>query len=171
MSNITTTVSSLAAKKATAIPTTAQNQRGGAYSVNLVCAKNNRKSLTLTKKLADTLQITTDVHITVYANDGSIALSSAPVDEYSVKYAFSNEKDYIIYNACLVRFIADTFALDYTERTSYSFNRITFGTVNGVTYAEVIMTDKPMVASNTAEVEVDVEADTVTEEFDDDSDA
>lgn len=171
MSNITTTAPSLAAKKATVIPTTAQNQRGGAYSVNLVCAKNNRKSLTLTKKLADTLQITTDVHITVYANDGSIALSSAPINEYSVKYAFSNEKDYIIYNACLVRFIADTFALDYTERTSYSFNRITFGTVNGVKYAEVIMTDKPMVASSTAEVEVDVEADTETEEFDDDSDA
>ena len=170
---IINSVSSLAAKKATSIPTTAQNQRGGAYSVNLVCAKNNRKSLTLTKKLADTLQITTDVHITVYANDGSIALSSAPIDEYSVKYAFSNEKDYIIYNACLVRFIADTFALDYTERTSYSFNRITFGTVNSVKFAEVIMTDKPMVASNTAEVEVDieVEADTVTEEFDDDSDA
>lgn len=154
MSHITTTAPSLAAKKATVIPTTAQIQRrGGAYSVNLVCAKDNRKSLTLTKKLADALQLATDVYITVYANDGSIALSSAPINVYSVKYAFSNDKDHIVYNAYLVRFIADTFALDYTEKTSYSFNRITFGTINGVDYAEIIMTDKLIGASSSAEVE------------------
>lgn len=171
MSTISTTASSLTAKKATAIPTTAQIQRGGAYSVNLVCANHNRKSLTLTKKLADALQLTAGVHITLYADDGSIALSPAPIDDNSVWCKFSNEKDHIVYNSNLVRFIAETFALDYTKRTSYSFNNIAFGSDNGVTYAEVIMTDKPLVASSTAETEKDEQGknDTETEDFDDDS--
>ena len=169
MSNISNTAPSLAAKKATVIPTTAQSQRGGAFSVNLVCANHNRKSLTLTKKLADALQLTAGVYITLYADDGSIALSPASIDENSVWCKFSNDKDRIVYNANLVRFIADTFALDYTVRTSMSFNRITFGSINGIKYAEVIMSDKPIVASSTAEIAEEVEADTVMEEFDDDS--
>ena len=133
--------SSLAAKKATAIPTTAQIKRGGAYSVNIVCAKNNRKSLTLTKKLADALELSADVYITVYADDGCIALSPAPIDENSAKFSFSNAKDHIVYNANLVCFIAETFTLDYTGRTSMSFKNIKFGSVNGVRYAEVILSE------------------------------
>ncbi len=130
MSNITTTASSLAAKKATAIPTTAQTKRGGAYSVNLVYAKGSRKSLTLSKKLAEHLTLSTDVYITVYGNDGSIALSPTPIDDNSVQYSFSNNRDFIIYNAALVQFIAETFALDYTSRTSMSFRDIKLGTIN-----------------------------------------
>ena len=55
--SITTTC--LANAKATKIPTTAQTRRGGGkYSVNLVCAKGNRKSLTVSKKLAEELALT-----------------------------------------------------------------------------------------------------------------
>lgn len=155
MSAINNTASSLAAKKATVIPTTAQSQRGGVYSVNLVCAKSNRKSLTLTKKLADALQLSTNVYITVYADDGCIALSPESIDDNSVKYSFSNEVNHIVYNANLVRFIAETFSLDYSSRTSLSFNNIKFGTVNGTAYAEVIITDKQVVASGATEDEED----------------
>lgn len=163
------TASSLAAKKATAIPTTAQTKRGGAYSVNLVCAKNNRKSLTLTKKLSDALQLSTYVYITVYADDGSIALSSDSIDDNSVKYSFSNETDHIVYNANLVRFIAEAFALDYTNRTSYSFNDITFGSTNGIAYAEVILVKKSDATLCTTEVGAEVDTEAETEELDDDS--
>ena len=48
-------VNDLTTKKAIAIPASVQTQRGGQYSVNIVCAKNNRKSIKLTKKLADKL--------------------------------------------------------------------------------------------------------------------
>ena len=161
------TASSLAAKKATAIPTTAQTKRGGAYSVNLVCAKNNRKSLTLTKKLADALQLSTYVYITVYADDGSIALSSASINENSVQFSFSNETDHIVYNANLVRFIAETFALDYANRTSYSFNNVTFSTTNGIAFAEVVLATKSTSTPCTTESEAESESE--MEEFDDDS--
>ena len=109
MNNQTT---SLANAKATRIPTTAQNRRGGGkYSVNLVCAKGNRKSLTVSKKLAEELALKNDVYITVYADNGLIALSSAAIDEDSVSYSFSNDKDRIVYNAALAYFLADTFDL------------------------------------------------------------
>lgn len=169
MSTINAMVPSLNQKKATVIPTTAQTKRGGAYSVNLVCAKNNRKSLTLTKKLADALQLSTYVYITVYADDGSIALSSASINENSVQFSFSNETDHIVYSANLVRFIAETFALDYTNRTSYSFNNVTFSTTNGVAYAEVLLAKKSDATPCTTEAGSEVETEAETEEFDDDS--
>lgn len=154
MSTINAMVPSLNQKKATAIPTTAQTKRGGAYSVNLVCAKGNRKSLTLSKKLAEHLTLTTSVYITVYGNDGSIALSPAPIDENSVKYNFSNDRDFIVYNAALVQFIAEIFELDYTSRTSMSFRDIKFGTVNDTPIAEVILKEvPPSLISEVSEVE------------------
>lgn len=147
-------------KISTAIPTSAQSQRGGAFSVNIVCAKNNRKSITLTKKLADALQLTTDVYVTVYANDGSIALSQTPIDENSAQYSFSNDSNHIVYNANLVRFIAETFALDYTKKTSMSFKNIKFGSANGVAYAEVILTQKTTSPPCTVEIEPEEEVST-----------
>ena len=143
MSNTITSASSLAAKKATAIPVTAQTKRGGAYSVNLVCAKGNRKSLTLSKKLAEHLTLSTDVYITVYGKDGSIALSPTPIDDKSVEYNFSNNRDFIVYNAALVQFIAETFVLDYSARTSMSFRNINFYTIGSNTVAEVILKEVP----------------------------
>jgi hypothetical protein len=154
MSTINAIVPSLNQKKATAIPTTAQTKRGGAYSVNLVYAKGNRKSLTLSKKLAEHLTLFTDVYITVYGNDGSIALSPTPIDDNSVQYIFSNDRDFIVYNAALVQFIAETFALDYTSRTSMSFRDIKFGTVNDTPIAEVILKEvPPSLLSEVSEVE------------------
>ncbi len=136
--SITTTC--LADAKATIIPTTAQTRRGGGkYSVNLVCAKRNRKSLTVSKKLAEELALTTGVYITVYAENGWIALSPAAIDEDSVSYSFSNEKDRIVYNAALVHFLAETFDLDYENCTSHSFSNIVFVTLQGIKTAIVVM--------------------------------
>ena len=141
MSTMNNQTTSLANAKATRIPTTAQNRRGGGkYSVNLVCAKGNRKSLTVSKKLAEELALKNDVYITVYADNGLIALSSAAIDEDSVSYSFSNDKDRIVYNAALAYFLADTFDLDYEKHTSHSFNNIVFDTIQGNKAAIVTMT-------------------------------
>ena len=139
MSTMNNQTTSLANAKATRIPTTAQT-RGGKYSVNLVCAKGNRKSLTVSKKLAEELALTTGVYITVYADNGWIALSPAEIDEDSVSYSFSNDKDRIVYNAALVHFLAETFGLDYENCTSHSFGNIVFNTFQGIKTAIVIMT-------------------------------
>lgn len=136
--SITTTC--LANAKATKIPTTAQTRRGGGkYSVNLVCAKGNRKSLTVSKKLAEELALTTVVYVTVYAENGCIALSPAAIDEDSVSYSFSNDKDRIVYNAALAHFLADTFDLDYKTHTSHSFNNVEFEAIQGIKTAIVVM--------------------------------
>lgn len=128
MNNFAEKVISLTSKKATRIPATAQSSRGGAYSVNIVCAKGNRKSLTLSKKLAEKLALPENVFVTVYDTEGYIALSPAAIDPDSVAYKFSNATDYIVYNAALVQFLAETFNLDYTQRTSISFRDIEFAT-------------------------------------------
>ena len=140
MSTMNNQTTSLANAKATRIPTTAQTRRGGKYSVNLVCAKGNRKSLTVSKKLAEELALTTGVYITVYADNGWIALSPAEIDEDSVSYSFSNDKDRIVYNAALVHFLAEAFGLDYENCTSHSFGNIVFNTFQGIKTAIVIMT-------------------------------
>lgn len=140
MSNIKNQTTCLANAKATRIPTAAQTKRGGKYSVNLVCAKGNRKSLTVSKKLAEELALTTDVYITVYAENGWIALSPAAIDEDSVSYSFSNGKDRIVYNAALAYFLADTFDLDYEKHTSHSFSNVVFATLQGIKTAIVVMT-------------------------------
>lgn len=139
MSTMNNQTTSLANAKATRIPTTAQTRRGGKYSVNLVCAKGNRKSLTVSKKLAEELALTSDVYITVYADNGLIALSSAAIDEDSASYSFSNDKDRIVYNAALAYFLADTFDLDYEKHTSHSFNNVMFDTIQGIKAAIVVM--------------------------------
>jgi hypothetical protein len=77
--------------------------------------------------------------VTVYGDDGLIVLSSTAINEYSAEYKFSNSTEYIIYNAKLVHFIADTFDLDYTSRTSMSFSEVSFGVINNVQSAVVMI--------------------------------
>ena len=137
-------VSSLTDKKATRIPATAQISRGGAYSLNIVCAKGNRKSMTLSKKLAEKLALTENVFVTVYDTEGYITLSNASIDPDSVAYKFSNARDYIVYNAALVQFLAEIFELDYTPKTSRSFRDIEFATISDTPVA--IVTLKNVVA-------------------------
>lgn len=139
MNDFAKKVAGLTSKKATQIPVTAQTQRRGKYSVNIVCAKGNRKSVTLSKALADQLALIDHVYITVYKEDGCIILSPSSVNEYSANCSFSNDKDRMIYNALLVHFIADTFELDYTAKTSMSFSTIHFDSIDDMPIAVVMM--------------------------------
>lgn len=129
----------LTQEKATPMPPTSHISTGGKFSVNIVCARGNRKSITLTKKLAEQLNLGSTVFVTIYAADGLIVLSSTAINEYSAECKFSNSTEYIIYNAQLVHFIADTFDLDYTSRTSMSFSEISFGAINNVQSAVVMI--------------------------------
>lgn len=155
----TNKVTSLTTKKATPIPATVQSIRGGIYSVNMVCAKGNRKSLTLSKKLAEHLALTSSVYVTAYGDDGSIALSPDSIDDNSVKYDFSNDHDFIVYNAALVQFLAVTFNLNYEGKTSMSFRNIKLGSINGIPYAEVILAEKPTVTLCDTETEQEEQGD------------
>lgn len=126
-------------EKATPMPQNTHISQGGKFSVNIVCARGNRKSITLTKKLAEQLNLGSTVFVTIYGDDGLIVLSSTAINEYSAECKFSNTKDYIVYNAQLVHFIADTFDLDYTSRTSMSFSEVSFGVINNVQSAVVMI--------------------------------
>ena len=137
-------------KKATRIPTTAQTSRSRACSLNIVCAKNNRKSITLHKKIAEKLALDSNVFVTVYNTEGYIVFSPVAINQNSVAYKFSNTISYIIYNAALVQFLAEIFELDYTQRTSISFRDIEF-TTSG---------DTPVAIVTIKKVAVDEEEDT-----------
>jgi hypothetical protein len=143
MSNSINTVSSLTAKKASVIPQSAKIARGGKYSVNIVCAQKNRKSISLSRGLFEKLALQRDVFLTLYADDRIIAISSLAIDTKSVKYSFSNETSRLIYNTSLVYFLVDTFNLDYSTRTSLSFSNIDFDTVDGVAVAVVNIPPSP----------------------------
>lgn len=128
MNDFNNMVDCLTSKKATKIPATAQTSRGGAYSLNIVCAKGNRKSMTISKKLAEKLSLSSNVFITAYDTEGYIVLSNTAIDHESVSYKFSNAKNCIVYNAALVQFLSETFELDYSQKTSKSFSDIEFTT-------------------------------------------
>ena len=102
MSNIKNQTTCLANAKATRIPTTAQIRRGGGkYSVNLVCAKGNRKSLAVSKKLAEgALKVHYELakHFMVdYDESGSIGKRYRREDEigtpFCITYDFESEED------------------------------------------------------------------------------
>lgn len=156
MNNSTEKVISLTSKKATRIPVTAQTSRGGAYSLNIVCAKGNRKSMSLSKKLAEKLALTSNVFVTVYDTEGHIALSNMAIDPDSAAYKFSNATDYIVYNAALVQFLAETFNLDYTQRTSISFRDIEFAT-SGDTPVAIVTLKKMAPPTTSTEEEEDAD--------------
>lgn len=131
--------SAIVGKKATRIPATAQTSKGGAYSLHIVCAKGNRKSISLSKKLAEKLSLSSNVFITAYDTEGYIVLSNTAIDHESVSYKFSNAKDYIVYNAALVQFLAETFYLDYAQRTSISFRDIEFSNIEDINVAIITL--------------------------------
>ena len=139
MYNSAEKVINLTSKKATKIPATAQTSKGGAYSLNIVCAKGNRKSISLSKKLAEKLSLSSNVFITAYDTEGYIVLSNTAIDHESVSYKFSNAKDYIVYNAALVQFLAETFYLDYAQRTSISFRDIEFSNIEDINVAIITL--------------------------------
>lgn len=148
-------VDSLTDKKATRIPATAQASRGRACSLNIVCAKNNRKSITLHKTIAEKLALDSNVYVTVYNTEGCIVLSPVAIDQNSVAYKFSNTISFIIYNAALVQFLAEIFELDYTQRTSISFRDIEFTTIGDTPVA--IVTLKKIVSPTTSTEEEEEE--------------
>ena len=129
--------SAIVGKKATKIPATAQTSRSRACSLNIVCAKNNRKSITLHKTIAEKLALDSNVYVTVYDTEGCIVLSPVAIDQNSVAYRFSNTISFIIYNAALVQFLAEIFELDYTQRTSISFRDIEFSDIGDTPVAIV----------------------------------
>ena len=139
MNDFNNMVNSLTDKKATRIPTTAQTSRSRACSLNIVCAKNNRKSITLHKTIAEKLALDSNVYVTVYDTEGCIVLSPVAIDQNSVAYRFSNTISFIIYNAALVQFLAEIFELDYTQKTSISFRDIEFSDIGGTPVAIVTL--------------------------------
>ena len=95
--------------------------------------------MTISKKLAEKLVLNSSVFITVYDAEGYIALSPAAIDKESVSYKFSNDTEYIVYNAALVQFLADTFELDYVNKTSNSFSNVEFTTHGDIPVAIVTL--------------------------------
>ena len=157
MNDFNNMVNCLTDKKATHIPTTAQTSRSRACSLNIVCAKNNRKSITLHKTIAEKLALDSNVYVTVYDTEGCIVLSPVAIDQNSVAYRFSNTISFIIYNAALVQFLAEIFELDYTQKTSISFRDIEFSDIDDIPVA--IVTLKKIVPPTTSTEEEEDGAD------------
>lgn len=127
--------------KETATVTTATTN-GNAYSVGIVNSIDNGKRVSISKSLAQKLALGDTLFVLPMAEDGVALLAKAlPFDAASnVKLSGSSKK--IAYSAALVQLLTAEFGLDFSDRTSMSFNEVDFDNLNGVTVAAVRIYNK-----------------------------
>ena len=108
----------------------------GKLSMTVVNSKNNGKRCTFSKALSKKLGLSDSIAIAIAPDDGLIFLAAKFPDVDEV-YSLSGEDKKICYNTSVVKNIAESFNLDYNNKTSHSFDDITFDTQDSVTVAAV----------------------------------
>ena len=115
------------------------SKRGGRAekSVSLVLCDNGKR-LTMSASLFEALGQPEKVKCAVIA-DRRYLIIAHDIKSVDTTYNVSNKGKGIIYNSELVRTIADTFSLDFSNKTSMSFNNVKIENIDGVATAFVKM--------------------------------
>lgn len=113
------------------------SKRGGRAekSVSLVLCDNGKR-LTMSASLFEALGQPEKVKCAVIA-DRRYLIIAHDIKSVDTTYNVSNKGKGIIYNSELVRTIADTFSLDFSNKTSMSFNNVKIENIDGVATAFV----------------------------------
>ena len=113
------------------------SKRGGRAekSVSLVLCDNGKR-LTMSAILFEALGQPEKVKCAVIA-DRRYLIIAHDIKSVDTTYNVSNKGKGIIYNSELVRTIADTFSLDFSNKTSMSFNNVKIENIDGVATAFV----------------------------------
>lgn len=99
-------------------------------SISIVLCDNGKR-LTMSASLFEALGQPEMVKCAVDTED-RILIVASDIKSVDMTYNVSNKGKGIIYNSELVRFIAETFFLDFSNRTSMSFNNVKLKEVDGV---------------------------------------
>lgn len=110
-------------------------KRGGkaTKSVSIVLCNNGRR-LTLSASLYEELGQPETVKCAVNTEDGYLIIAS-DIGSVTAYYNVSNKGKGIIYNSALVHSVAEAFSLDFSDKTSMSFNKVKLKEINGITTA------------------------------------
>lgn len=109
------------------------------YSVSIV-NNTNGKRVSLSKALSEKLNLTETAFFLPVESAGELIISSVALGDRASTTMLSGKDKKICYNAALVTLLTDSFKLDFSTRTSCSFNEIKFDTVGDATVAIVKMT-------------------------------
>ena len=104
-------------------------------SVSLVFCDNGKR-LTLSKSLFEALGKPEFIKLAADVGNGFLIIAP-DTDEAGNKYSVSNKGKGIVYNAALVKYITVIFDLDFSERTSMSFDNVKVKSINGIMTAFV----------------------------------
>ena len=110
---------------------------GSKYSLGIVNSRNNGKRLTISKSIADNLELTDKVYAMPAVDDRKLVLSRTQVFPNSVELTLSGEGKKISYSARFVLLLTDMFGLDFSEHVSRTFTDITFDEYEGVPVAVI----------------------------------
>ena len=115
---------------------------GGDFSFGIVNSDANGKRVSVSKSLSQKLELTDPLAILPMIDDGVVLLAKELPFPATSRVNVRGQDKKIAYSASLVRLLAEAFALDYSARTSMSFNDIDFDTVDDMPVAIVKICDK-----------------------------
>ena len=111
----------------------------GKYSISVVNSDGNGKRITLSKTLVEKLGLTDSISLLPLKESGVLMVAKQLPFERASNIALNSKDKRTAYHAEAVQLIAATFSLDYSSKTSYSFNDIEFITEDGMEIAAVYM--------------------------------
>lgn len=116
--------------KAVGIEVTSKRGGRAEKSVSIVLCDNGKR-LTMSASLFEALGQPDEVKCAVIESKRYLIIAR-DIKSVDTTYNVSNKGKGIIYNAELVRTVAETFSLDFSNRTSMSFNNVKLKEVDGV---------------------------------------
>lgn len=127
----------LASKSETpVIKSTASN---GRYSFSVVNSESNGKRISISKALAEALDLEDSVSLLPIQEEGLLMLSKKPLSAKASSGRLKERGKKLCYNASLVRLITDAFRLDFSNHVSLSFSDISIEDHEGEPVAVVVM--------------------------------
>ena len=111
----------------------------GKYSISVVNSDGNGKRISLSKALVEKLGLTDSVSLLPIKENGILMVAKKLPFERASDITLNSKDKRTAYNAEAVQLITATFGLDYSSKTSYSFNDIEFMDEDGMEIAAVYM--------------------------------
>lgn len=109
----------------------AMAKSGGKFSLGLVNSKNNGKRMTISKAIADKLDLIDKVYAMPSVGDCKLVLSKTRVFPNAVELKITDEGKRTSYCAPFVELLTDHFALDFSKHVSRTFYDVVFDKHNG----------------------------------------
>lgn len=105
------------------------------YSMGIVNTRSNGKRLTFSKSIADELGITDTAFAMPAEGERKLVVGQTLPFPEAVKLTLKGDTKKICYHSQMVALLTDMFNIDFSTKTSRSFDNVTFDTHDGVKVA------------------------------------